>query len=87
MEKDKVERMVGTTPGDEYDPQVPWSVRLTNSGEFIHAASWNSGNIGRRGTSNGCTNLNVDAAEQFFDFAQIGDVAIYQNTSAGVMPV
>lgn len=87
MEKDKVERMVGTTPGDEYDLQVPWSVRLTNSGEFIHAASWNGGNIGQRSTSNGCTNLNVDAAQQFFDFAQIGDVAIYKNTGGSEMPV
>ena len=87
MERDKVERMVGTTPGDEYDLQVPWSCRLTNSGEFIHAASWNGGNIGQRSTSNGCTNLNVDAAQQFFEFAQIGDVAVYTNTGGGDMPV
>ena len=87
MEKDKIERMVGTTPGDLYDLQVPWSVRLTNSGEFIHAASWNGGNIGQRSTSNGCTNLNVDAAQQYFTFAQIGDVAVYTNTGGGPMPV
>ncbi len=87
MEKDRVERMVGTTPGDLYDLQVPWSVRLTNSGEFIHSASWNGGNIGQRSTSNGCTNLNVDAAQQYFDFAQIGDVATYTNTGGAVMPV
>lgn len=87
MERAKVERMVGTDPGDEYDLQVPWSCRLTNSGEFIHAASWNGGNIGQRSTSNGCTNLNVDAAKQFFEFAQIGDVAVYTNTGGGDMPV
>lgn len=87
MERDKVKRMVGTTPGDEYDLQVPWSVRLTNSGEFIHAASWNGGNIGQRSTSNGCTNLNVDAAQQYFNFAQIGDVAVYANSGGGLMPI
>ena len=87
MEKDKIERMVGTTPGDLYDLQVPWSVRLTNSGEFIHAASWNGGNIGQRSTSNGCTNLNVDDAQTYFNFARIGDVAIYTNTGGGPMPV
>jgi len=80
MERDKVKRMVGTTPGDEYGLQVPWSVRLTNSGEFIHAASWNGGNIGQRSTSNGCTNLNVDAAQQYLNFAKISDVAVYVNT-------
>lgn len=87
MERDRVERMVGTTPGDEYDLLVPWSVRLTNSGEFIHAASWNGGNIGRRSTSNGCTNLDVDAAERYFNFARIGDVAVYTNTGGSPMPV
>ena len=87
MERDKVERMVGTTPGDQYDLQVPWSVRLTNSGEFIHSASWNGGNIGQRSTSNGCTNLNVNDAEQYYNFAKIGDVAVYVNTGGSVMPV
>jgi lipoprotein-anchoring transpeptidase ErfK/SrfK len=87
MELDKVERMIGTTPGDEYNLLVPWSVRLTNSGEFIHAASWNGGNIGLRSTSNGCTNLNTTAAEHFYDFAHIGDVATYTGTGGGPMPV
>ncbi len=82
MEKDRVERMVG--PG--YDIQVPWSVRLTNSGEFIHAASWNGGNIGQRSTSHGCTNLREADAQRFFSFAQIGDVATYTNTGGATMP-
>ena len=87
MERDAVKRMIGTTPGDTYDLQVPWSVRLTNSGEFIHAASWNGGNIGQRSTSNGCTNLNVAAAQQYFQFATIGDVAVYRNTGGPPMPI
>ena len=87
MEKDKIKRMIGTTPGDLYDLQVPWSVRLTNSGEFIHAASWNGGNIGQRSTSNGCTNLNVGDAQSYFAFARIGDVAVYTNTGGAPMPV
>jgi len=86
MARNRVKRMIGTTPGDRYDLQVPWSVRLTNSGEFIHAASWNGGNIGQRSTSNGCTNLNVAAAQEYFNFAQIGDVALYRNTGGGPMP-
>jgi lipoprotein-anchoring transpeptidase ErfK/SrfK len=86
MEKDRVQRMIGTNPGDTYDEQVPWSVRLTNSGEFIHAASWNGGNIGQRSTSHGCTNLRESDAQQFFGFAQVGDVAIYTNTGGPTMP-
>jgi lipoprotein-anchoring transpeptidase ErfK/SrfK len=82
MEKDRVQRMTG--PG--YDLRVPWSVRITNSGEFIHAASWNGGNIGQRSTSHGCTNLTAADAQRFYSFAQIGDVAIYTHTGGPTMP-
>lgn len=82
MEKSKLERMVG----EGYDVKVPWSVRVTNSGEFIHSASWNGGNIGRRSTSHGCTNLTVADAKKYFDFAQVGDVTVYTNTGGGTMP-
>jgi lipoprotein-anchoring transpeptidase ErfK/SrfK len=79
-------RMVSNNPADRYDLMVPWSVRITNSGEYVHAASWNGGNIGIRSTSNGCTNLNVAAAEWFYKFARIGDVVTYTNTGGTTMP-
>jgi lipoprotein-anchoring transpeptidase ErfK/SrfK len=82
MEKDAVQHMVG--PG--YDEQVPWSVRVTNSGEFVHSASWNGGNIGQRSTSHGCTNLTEADAKAYFAFAQVGDVATYTNTGGPTMP-
>ncbi|MDR1999882.1 MAG: L,D-transpeptidase [Frankiaceae bacterium] len=74
MEKDRVQRMVG--PG--YDEDVPWSLRITNSGEFVHAADWNT-QIGEASTSNGCTNLETDAAIWMFNFSLIGDVVLYPN--------
>jgi lipoprotein-anchoring transpeptidase ErfK/SrfK len=80
-EKDAVERMVG--PG--YDEQVPWSLRITNSGEYVHAAAWNS-QIGSVSTSNGCTNLSTDDAKWMFDFSLIGDVVTYPNATGGTMP-
>lgn len=79
-------RMVSNNPADPYDLMVPWSVRITNSGEYVHAASWNGGNIGVRSTSNGCTNLNVGDAEWFYKFARIGDVLTYANTGGTTMP-
>ncbi len=82
MDKKAVERMVG--PG--YDEKVPWSIRVTNSGEYIHSASWNGGNIGQRSTSHGCTNLTEADAHAFFTFAQVGDVASYTNTGGPTMP-
>jgi lipoprotein-anchoring transpeptidase ErfK/SrfK len=86
MAKAKIQEMVSHQPGNEYDVKVPWSVRITNSGEFIHSASWNGGNIGLRSTSHGCTNLTETDAKKFFDFAQIGDVTIYTNTGGSTMP-
>jgi prepilin-type processing-associated H-X9-DG protein len=75
-------RMIG--PG--YNELVPWSVRVTNSGEYVHAASWNGGNIGIRSTSNGCTNLNTGNAQAFYNFSKIGDVVLYTNTGGATMP-
>lgn len=82
-------RPIGTVmmsgPGYTDDP-VPYSVRITNSGEYVHAASWNGRNIGIRSTSNGCTNLNPDNAIAFYNWAIIGDVVIHSNTGGGKMP-
>jgi lipoprotein-anchoring transpeptidase ErfK/SrfK len=78
--------MVSNNPADPYNLMVPWSVRLTNSGEYAHAASWNGGNIGSRSTSNGCTNLNVSDAKWFYMFSKIGDVLTYANTGGKKMP-
>ena len=86
MEKDRVQEM-RNNPGEAYyDLLVPWSVRLTNSGEFVHAASWNGGNIGIRSTSHGCTNLTVEDARRYFQLARIGDVFSYANTGGPRMP-
>jgi lipoprotein-anchoring transpeptidase ErfK/SrfK len=74
-------RMVG--PG--YNEIVDWSVRITRSGEYIHAAPWNS-NIGRMSTSNGCTNLFTADAKWFYGFAVVGDVANYPVTNGPQMP-
>jgi lipoprotein-anchoring transpeptidase ErfK/SrfK len=82
MDKKNPQRMIG--PG--YNELVPYSVRVTLSGEFIHDAYWNT-NIGRISTSNGCTNLTKDNSKWFYRFARIGDVAQYPNASGRKMQV
>jgi lipoprotein-anchoring transpeptidase ErfK/SrfK len=78
-------QMIGTG-SDRYNLIVPWSVRITQSGEYVHAASWNGGNIGQRSTSNGCPNLDPADAEWFYNFALVGDVLTYANTGGSTMP-
>jgi lipoprotein-anchoring transpeptidase ErfK/SrfK len=77
-------RMRGGTGSSAYDEIVDWSVRITLSGEYIHAAPWN-GQIGQTSTSNGCTNLFIDPARWFYHFARVGDVAVYPRTDGPPM--
>jgi lipoprotein-anchoring transpeptidase ErfK/SrfK len=71
-------------PGYSNDP-VQWSVRLTNSGEYVHSAPWN-GQIGARSTSHGCTNLHTADGKWFYDFSLVGDVVTYANTDGPKTP-
>jgi len=76
-EKSNPRRMISdpaTGPGS-YNLLVPWSVRVTNSGEFVHAAPWNS-RVGQSDQSHGCTNLNPADAKWFYNFSAIGDVVV-----------
>jgi len=73
--KSNPERMISdppTGPGS-YNVLVPYSVRVTNSGEFVHAAPWNP-LVGQSDQSHGCTNLNVADAKFFYNFSGVGDV-------------
>lgn len=67
---------VGIEEGEpgHYRLDVDWAVRTSNSGEFSHAAPWNSGNLGSADTSNGCTNMSVEDARWFHDESLMGDV-------------
>lgn len=53
--------------------EVKWAVRLSNNGEFSHAAPWSVGDQGRRNVSHGCANLSPGNAKSFYDSTMIGD--------------
>jgi lipoprotein-anchoring transpeptidase ErfK/SrfK len=57
-----------------YYQRVAWSVRISNSGEFVHAAPWSVGSQGRANVSHGCVNMSTEAARWFYQLAQPGDV-------------
>jgi lipoprotein-anchoring transpeptidase ErfK/SrfK len=61
------------SPGGYYQ-QVAWSVRISNSGEFVHAAPWSVGSQGRANVSHGCVNLSTENAAWFFRRTRRGDV-------------
>jgi lipoprotein-anchoring transpeptidase ErfK/SrfK len=87
MEKDNPQHMV-SAPGEAYySLEVPWSVRVTYDGEFIHDAYWN-GRIGQQNLSHGCTNLSPADAQWYYNWSQIGDPVTWVDTgTAAVLPV
>lgn len=77
------ERMVGSG----YDEVVPWSMRITADGEYLHAASWNVPNImAGRASSNGCTNMLPADAQKLWAQVEDGDVFQYPNAPGKPMP-
>jgi lipoprotein-anchoring transpeptidase ErfK/SrfK len=61
------------SPGGYYE-HVAWSVRISNSGEFVHAAPWSTGSQGRANVSHGCVNLSTANAAWYFRLTRRGDV-------------
>jgi lipoprotein-anchoring transpeptidase ErfK/SrfK len=89
IEKSAVVQMnsatVGIFPGnpDYYDETVYWDVRISDGGEFVHAAPWSVADQGNTNVSHGCVNLSTANAEWFYHWALRGDVVDVFN---GVRP-
>ena len=82
-EKYRWQRMTSGDLGltdETYDLQVPYAVRITPSGEFIHGAPWASARIGVYNGSHGCTNLKVPPARWFFERVKAGDPTVTTGT-------
>lgn len=59
---------------------VKWALRLTNSGEFIHAAPWSEGSHGVANVSHGCTGMSLADANWFYDISHRGDPVTFVNS-------
>jgi lipoprotein-anchoring transpeptidase ErfK/SrfK len=80
MEKTNPEEMIG--PG--YDIEVPWSVRFTLGGNFMHDAYWSVNDQGFTNVSHGCVNLSPENAKTYYQLAVQGDpVTITGSPRAG----
>jgi lipoprotein-anchoring transpeptidase ErfK/SrfK len=87
MSRESVHRMrsesIGITKGDPdyYDITARYAMRLTYSGEFLHAAPWSIGSQGRANVSHGCTGMSTANAKWLFDQSKVGDVVVYRGSS------
>ncbi|WP_179816353.1 L,D-transpeptidase [Allostreptomyces psammosilenae] len=90
-EKHEVTRMNGDTVGfgGEYDiPDVPYAMRLSTSGTFVHGNYWSSSDtFGSANVSHGCVGLEArqggggnTPAQWFYEESLLGDVLIVKNS-------
>ena len=84
VEKYRKKRMNSETVG--IDPNGPdgyniagveFAMRVTYSGEFVHAAPWSVASQGRANVSHGCTGMSTTNAEWLYGQTLIGDVVEY----------
>ncbi len=87
IEKHREKRMNSETVGiprgsaEAYDiDDVEYALRLTYSGEFIHAAPWSVGSQGSANVSHGCTGMSTENAGWLYDMTLRGDVVEYVGT-------
>ncbi|WP_148614609.1 L,D-transpeptidase [Nocardioides rubriscoriae] len=87
IEKFASKRMNSETVGipqgssEAYDiDNVQWAMRVTYSGEFIHAAPWSVGSQGYANVSHGCTGMSTANAAWLYSISRRGDVVEYTGT-------
>ncbi|MEU3568461.1 Ig-like domain-containing protein [Kitasatospora sp. NPDC036755] len=93
MSKEGVVRMQSSTlpgmTGAPYDLQVPHSMRLTDSGTYVHGNYWSkSSTFGEDNVSHGCVGLkdvegggSNTSMGKFYDGSLVGDVMVVKNST------
>jgi lipoprotein-anchoring transpeptidase ErfK/SrfK len=87
LEKFRTKRMNSETIGidrnspDGYDiDDVEYAMRVTYSGEFVHAAPWSVADQGSANVSHGCTGMSTANAGWLYNMTRRGDVVEYTGT-------
>jgi len=87
IEKFRHKRMNSETVGiDPNGPEgynignVEYAMRVTYSGEFVHAAPWSVADQGHSNVSHGCTGMSTANAQWLYDMTMVGDVVEYTGT-------
>lgn len=77
---------VAESDPEYYRLDVEYAMRLTWSGEYVHAAPWSEESQGEENVSHGCTGLSQVDATWFYNLAKPGDVVNYVNGSRTMEP-
>ncbi len=64
-----------------YDLRVKYALRITNSGEFLHSAPWNTAYFGKANASHGCVGMSNQDAGWLYHEAPSGSPVTVTGTS------
>lgn len=71
---------------EAYNLNVRYAMRVTWTGEFIHAAPWSVGSQGKANVSHGCVGLSTDNAGWLYESTSIGDVVEFTGSDRKMEP-
>ena len=80
--KKMTNEMIGAK--EDYSLTAAYAMRITNSGEFLHSAPWNTAHFGRRNASHGCVGMSNGDAGWLINQTLIGDPVITTGSSKGM---
>jgi lipoprotein-anchoring transpeptidase ErfK/SrfK len=93
IEKFRRKRMDAATTGiSKDDPEyynlsnVEYAMRVTYSGEFLHAAPWSVADQGHANVSHGCTGMSTANADWLYHMTLRGDVVDYTGSDRQMEP-
>ena len=79
---------MGVDPEDKknggYKEVIPFAVRISNSGEYVHSMAATVWAQGRQNVSHGCVNSPPKDAQWFYDFSYRGDPVIITGSKRGL---
>jgi lipoprotein-anchoring transpeptidase ErfK/SrfK len=77
---------IGKSDPEYYRLEVPYALRVTWSGEFVHAAPWSVGSQGRANVSHGCVGMSMSNAIWLFNQTHVGDIVRVVNSPRTLEP-
>ena len=86
MKMDSETIAIPSGSSESYSLDVQYAMRVTWTGEFIHAAPWSVDRQGRQNASHGCIGLSTDNAKWLYEGAAVGDVVEFTGSDRRMEP-
>lgn len=79
---------IGIAKGEPgyYKIDTRWNLRVTWTGEYLHAAPWSVGAQGSANVSHGCVNMSPANAQWMFENSKVGDVVKFVGSKRPFLP-